>query len=262
MLKKLKTILVIYIFVSFNSLYADKLVDIKKQGVLKAGVKYDFKPFGFINKSGSIVGFDVDIIRYIGKKLGVRVKFEQVTSKNRIPMIVTGEIDIAAASMTHKRSRDDVIDFSVSYFFDGQAMLVGKKEKATSYEGFGERKVGAIQGATSGENFKKLQPKAKIIYFQEYPQAVLALKNGKIDAITTDFVWCMTQADDSKGKLKVLSQTLSYEPYAIGIGENESNFRDFVNSAIQDSVLDGTYEKLYFKWFGKEPEKLPEVWPK
>ncbi|NQY95413.1 MAG: transporter substrate-binding domain-containing protein, partial [Campylobacteraceae bacterium] len=163
--------------------------------------------------------------------------------------------------MTHKHKRDHVIDFSISYFFDGQAMLVRSDEKETSFRGFENRKVAVIQGSTGGSNFKKVQPKAKIIYYEEYPQAVLSLLRGKVDAITTDLVWCIAQAKDSRGKLKVLSETISYEPYGIGISENESNLRDYINFSIQNSVRDGFYEKLYIKWFGKKPEKFPVVWP-
>ncbi len=260
MFKKLMISIVSLLF--FHScLTADKLLDIKKAGVINAGIKYDFKPFGFINKSGSVVGFDVDLLKQVAKRIGVLPKFQQVTSKNRIPMLVSGEIDIIVASMTHKRSRDETIDFSTSYFFDGQAMLVKSDETQTSYRGFKDKKVGAIQGATGGINFKKLQPNAKVVYFQEYPQAVLALKKGKIDAITTDLVWCVTQANDSRGKLKVLNEIMSYEPYGIGINENESNLRDAINFAIEDMVKDGTYEKLYIKWFNKKPERLPSIWP-
>ena len=240
---------------------ADKLSDVKKAGVLKAGVKYDFKPFGFVNSQGKVVGFDIDLLEYISKELGVKVNFQQVTSKTRIPLVSTGAIDIAAASMTHKVKRDEPIDFTVSYFFDGQSMLVRSNETGTSYKDFAGKKVAAIQGATSGENFKRVQPKANIVYYQEYPQAILALKKGKIDAITTDLVWCSTQAKDSGGTLKVIGGTIADEPYGMGLPENESNFRDAVNFALQKSVTDGTYTKLYKKWFGEDPKKLPEVWP-
>ena len=241
--------------------YADKLADVRSAGVLKAGVKYDFKPFGFVNEKNDVVGFDIDLLKYIAKDLGVEVKFQQVTSKTRIPLVVAGQIDIAAASMTHKVQRDDTIDFTISYFFDGQSMLVRNDSKATAAKDFAGKKVGAIQGATSGENFKKVVPDAKIISFQEYPQAVMALKKGKIDAVTTDLVWCTTQANDSKGTLKVVGGTLSVEPYGMGIAENESNLRDAINFAIQKSVKDGTYTTLYKKWFGENPEVLPELWP-
>ncbi|MCK5111534.1 MAG: transporter substrate-binding domain-containing protein [Arcobacteraceae bacterium] len=244
-----------------GTVFADKLADVKKAGVLKAGVKYDFKPFGFVNDKNKVVGFDIDLLRYIAKDLGVKVKFQQVTSKTRIPLVAGGQIDIAAASMTHKVMRDDTIDFTISYFFDGQSMLVRADERTRTAKGFAGKKVGAIQGATSGENFKKASPKAKIIYFQEYPQAVMALRKGKIDAVTTDLVWCSTQANDSKGKLKVTGGTISFEPYGMGIAENESNFRDAVNIAIQKSVKDGYYAKSYKKWFGTNPKVIPEVWP-
>ena len=188
-----------------GSAFADKLADVKSAGVLKAGVKFDFKPFGFINDKNKVVGFDIDLLKYIAKDLGVKVKFQQVTSKTRIPLVASGQIDIAAASMTHKVQRDDTIDFTISYFFDGQAMLVRKDCKKTAPSGFKGKKVGAIQGATSGDNFLKVVPKAKIVKYQEYPQAVMALHKKKIDAITTDLVWCTTQANDSNGKLKVIS---------------------------------------------------------
>ena len=245
----------------FSTLSAGTLEDVQKSGVLKAGVKYDFKPFGFVDAKGTVVGFDIDLINYVAGKLGVKATFSQVTSKTRIPMVQNGTIDIAAASMTHKVKRDEPIDFTVSYFFDGQSILVRKDAKQESYKDFAGVKVGAIQGATSGANFSKVQPNAKIVTFQEYPQAIMALKKGKIDAITTDLVWCTTQANDSKGTLKVIGDTISNEPYGMGVRENDSNFRDAVNFAIQDAVKDGTYTKLYVKWFGKNPPVLPEVWP-
>jgi polar amino acid transport system substrate-binding protein len=240
---------------------ADKLADIKSAGVLRAGVKYDFKPFGYIDEHNDVVGFDVDLLKYIAKALGVKAAFQQVTSKTRIPMVTGGQIDIAAASMTHKLKRDEAIDFTITYFFDGQSILVRSDSKAKEAKDFAGKKVGVIQGATSGENFKKIVPDAKIRSYQEYPQLIGFLKQGKIDAITTDLVWCTIQARESNGALKVIGGTLSYEPYGMGVAENESNLRDAVNFAIQQSVKDGTYAKLYQKWFGKNPEVLPEVWP-
>ena len=138
--------------------------------------------------------------------------------------------------------------------------LLEKMRKKEVIKAAGKR-VGAIQGATSGENFKKVQPKAKMVYFQEYPQAIMALKRGKIDAITTDLVWCSTQAKDSKGKLKTIGGTFTQEPYGMGVPENQSNFRDAINMALQAAVKVGTYKKLYKKWFGVNPKVLPEVWP-
>jgi polar amino acid transport system substrate-binding protein len=249
------------LLLSFSSLFGDKLEDVKSKKILKAGVKHDFKPFGFKNEKGEVVGFDIDLLQYIADNLGVKLKLMRVTSKTRIPMVKAGMIDIAAASMTHTVERDVPIDFSQSYFYDGQSILVRSDSKATSYKDFLVKKVAAIKGATSGSNFATLQPSALIIYYDNYDQALSALKAGLVEAVTTDFAWCSTQANDSEGKLKVIGGTLTFEPYGMGVAENESNFRDAINLAIQQSVKDGTYEKLYIKWFGIPAPKLPEVWP-
>ncbi len=258
----MKRVIFFIMFVFTSSIFADKLQDIKSQGFLIAGVKYDFKPFGFINEDGRIDGFDIDLIKYISSKLDVDVRFKQVTSTNRIKLLKNNKVDLVIASMTHKLSREKDIDFSISYFFDGQAMLVLNKDTRKHYSNYEGARIGAIKGATSGGNFKKLLPAAKMVYYNEYPQALRALNAGYLDAITTDLAWCSLQAIESRGKFKVLDDILSYEPYGIGVIENESNYLDEINKILQDSVLDGTYANIYEKWFGKLPAKLPEVWPR
>ena len=113
--------------------------------------------YKYINEKNEIVGFDIDLLKYIANDLGVEVKFQQVTSKTRIPLVSGGQIDIAAASMTHKVKRDEAIDFTITYFFDGQSILARKDYQANNAQDFNGKKVGAIQGATSGENFKKMK---------------------------------------------------------------------------------------------------------
>src|SRR5262245_51192016 len=87
----------------------DSLSKIKDRGTLKAGVKFDTPPFGFLDDKNEPVGFDLDIVRKIGEKLGVKVEFVKVTSPTRVPLLVSGNVDIVAASMTHTRERDKVI---------------------------------------------------------------------------------------------------------------------------------------------------------
>jgi polar amino acid transport system substrate-binding protein len=241
-------------------LYANKLEDIKNAGVLKAGVKHDYEPFGFKDTDGNIVGFDIDLLKYISKKLGVKLQTQRVTSKTRIPLVEDGTIDIAAASMTHKVSRDANIDFSISYFFDGQTILTRQTIRAKKVRGFMGKKVGAIKGSTSGENLKKFVPTVRLKYFDNYDEALEELKTGALDGLTTDSVWCITKAKHNP-ELKVIDDKISFEPYGMGVPENESDFRDAINFALQDAVKDGTYEKLYKKWFNTIPKRIPEVWP-
>ena len=148
-----------------NYLYADKLKEIQKKGVIEAGVKYDFEPFGYLDEYGEVVGFDIDLLKYIANDLNVDIKFRKVTSKNRVAMLEDDRIDIVAASMTHTQKRDRYIDFSISYFFDGLAILTTKYIKVNHHFGFNGKKVGVILGSTSEKTFYNKVPKAKFIYF-------------------------------------------------------------------------------------------------
>lgn len=253
----MKKFLVFILFGCFTLLLADKLEEIKKRGVITIGVKQDFKPFGFLDEKNQTVGFDIDIAKYIAKKMKVEVELKKVLSKERIPKLVDNSVDIVIASMTINEERAKIIDFSKPYFFETQAMLVRQDASEKSYKDFDDKLVGAIQGATSGVNLSKLAPKIKVVYFQEYPQVLNGLKTGLIKAVTTDYSWCFAQADDNKDSFKVLGDAISYEPYGIGIVKNEKALLDTINKIVRECVKDGTYSKIYQKWFKKKPLKLP-----
>ncbi len=95
-----------------------------RANTLIAGVKYDFNPFGFLDDGGQVVGFDVDLIRALADMWGIDVEFVQVTSGDRIDRLAAGEVDLVAASITDTKPRDETIDFSQTYFVDGQSLLV------------------------------------------------------------------------------------------------------------------------------------------
>ena len=128
-MKRLVVVLALVLSFMFAATVASagKIEDVKKAGVLVCGVKDSVNLFGFIDAdSKKLVGFDVDICKVLAAKLGVKTEFKVVTSKNRIPMLAQGSVDLLAATMTHKFSRDEQIDFSITYFMDGQKLLVKK----------------------------------------------------------------------------------------------------------------------------------------
>src|SRR5688572_13348287 len=102
----------------------DGLSAIKARGKILAGVKYDTPPFGYLDKGNKPVGFDLDLVSKIAGKIGLPVEFVSVTSTTRIPMLVSGNVDLVAASMTHTKERDRTIDFSITYYTGGQSLLV------------------------------------------------------------------------------------------------------------------------------------------
>lgn len=244
--------------------FANKVEEIKERGKLICGVKDSVVPFGFVDEdSKQLVGFDVDICKAIADKMGVGLELKTVTSATRIPMVTQGSIDIAAATMTHKHQRDEVIDFSITYFMDGQKLLVKKGSGISSPADLVGKRVATVKGSTSEKNIRAAQPKAKVLSFDEYPQAMLALKQGKAVAVTTDstILLGLKNSDPNPDLFEIAGDYIASEPYGLGLAENESDFRDLVNLTLNEMWKSGEYAKTYNKWFGKDSKYyLPLTW--
>jgi polar amino acid transport system substrate-binding protein len=252
--------IIVFCFTCIN-LQANQLKEIQQKGEIVVGVKNDFDPFGFVSRKGKIIGFDIDMAKFIAKELGVKLKLVPVTSSNRIPMLLDKRIDIIMASMTHKVSRDKDIDFSISYFYDGQAILVRRESKIRSYNDFVNRKIAAVKGASSGKVFSVVQPLSQIKYYDTYEDAFKAIDAKEVDGMTSDFAFLSVKAKKSNFKYKTAGKPFTVEPYGIGIRENESDLRDEINFILQTSVKKGIYDRIYKKWFNKLPLKKPVLWP-
>lgn len=236
------------------------LEKVQARGKLLVGVKFDFKPFGYLNEKGENEGFDVEMAQYLGKKMGVPVELVKVTSESRIPDLLAGKVDLVIASMTHNLTREAQIDFSATYFQDGQSLLVRKGEKIKGLKDLAGKTVAAVQGATSGLKLITLAPQAKLQLFDEYPAALKALERGMVDALTTDRSYCVAAAADNPD-LEVAGPAFTVEPYGIGVRENDSKWRDAINLVLMQMELDGTYEKLFKKYFPLAPGFRIEVLP-
>ncbi|UZP67453.1 ABC transporter substrate-binding protein [Desulfovibrio mangrovi] len=244
--------------------FAGKIDEIKTRGTLLCGVKDSVVPFGYVDEaSKQLVGFDVDICKALADKLGVGLELKTVTSATRIPMVTQGSIDIAAATMTHKHERDEVIDFSITYFMDGQKLLVAADSGINSVADLKGKKVATVKGSTSEKNILAAQPDCKVLAFDEYPQAMLAMKQGKAAAVTTDSVILvgLKGSDPEPAKWSIVGDAISAEPYALGIAENDSDFRDFINKSLNDMWRSGEYKAVYDKWLGPDTKYyMPLTW--
>lgn len=235
---------------------ADTLADARKKGVLVAGVKDSTPGFGFIDeKTREIVGYDVDFCKAIAKSLGVKLELKPVTSASRMPQLTAGNIDIIAATMTKTPERAQQIDFTYTYFFTGQKFLV-KKGTVKGLAELDGKRIGTAKGSTSEQNAKKALPKATVLSFDDYPQAFLALQQGKAFAMTTDesiLAAIMGKAPD-KANYEIPDIRISDEPYGIGIRKGDKAFVDFVNKTLLEMEKSGEAKQIFEKWFGPKSD--------
>jgi len=220
------------------------------------GVKDSTPPFGYVDqKTRQIVGYDIDFCAAIAKNLGVKLEVKPVTSAARMPQLMEGNIDMIAATMTKNAERAKQIDFSHSYFLTGQKFLV-KKDSVKALKDLDGKKIGTAKGSTSEQNAKKALPNATILSFDDYPQAFLALQQGKVASVTTDetILAGMLSKAPNKAQFEIPNIQISDEPYGLGMRKGDKKFVDFVNKTILDMEKSGEAQKIYDKWFGPNSE--------
>ena len=225
------------------------LQEVKRKGVLAAGVFNSVPPFGFVNKTGEIVGFDVDYVKAFAKKLGVKLKLVPVTPKDRIPELLEGDIDIIAAMMVKTPDREKLLDFSDTYFLAGQKFLA-KKGTLHSLKDLENKTIGVRKGSVSERTAKEALPHSKIVPFDGYILCLRALRNGEVDAVTSDEL--ILRGIFSRlpgGEYEIPAIRISERAHGFGIRKGDKNFLDFVNKTIRTMEKNGEAKKIYGRWF-------------
>jgi polar amino acid transport system substrate-binding protein len=231
---------------------ADTLDAVKQKGVLVVGVKDSTPPFGYVDqKTRTIVGYDADMVAAIAKKLGVKLEVKAVTSASRMPQLMEGNIDIIAATMTKTPERAKQIDFSYTYFLTGQKFLV-KKGTVRKLADLNGKKIGTSKGSTSEQNAAKALPNATVLSFDDYPQAFLALQQGKVFAVTTDesILAGMLAKAPNKNQFEIPDIKISDEPYGLGVKKGDVKLLDFIDKTLLGMEKSGEAKKIFDKWFG------------
>lgn len=235
---------------------------IKKRDKIVVGVKYDTFLFGYKDPvDRQVKGFEIDLMKEFAKHLlgdEQKAEFREVTSKTRIKLLKSGDVDVVVATMTITEQRKRQIDFTDVYFLAGQSLLVKKGSGIQSIHDLKGKRVSTAKGATSGKNIKKLVPEVKVEEYENYADALTALKSGKVDAITTDdsILFGMERQNPD---LEVVGGQFTKEPYGMGIRKDQQELKNELNKFIAEIKQNGKYDEIYRKWFRRDPpNELPK----
>jgi ABC-type amino acid transport substrate-binding protein len=237
---------------------AGALDDVKKRGKLVAGVKTDFPPFGYVDAQGKNLGFDVELGHLFAQALfgdPNKVEFVAVTSGNRIPFLQSGKIDIILATVTITDERRQVVEFSDPYFLSGSLILVPKASSIKDVKDLNGKTVAVIQGAIQDQDVAQLAPQANRVKFGKVSEAVLAVKGGRADAYVHDDVLLLSLVRDNP-ELAIVGKPFIPRPYGIAVRKGDTEFINWVNGQLQKMRADGTYDRLWKKYFGEVEANL------
>jgi polar amino acid transport system substrate-binding protein len=224
---------------------------IKERGVLVVGTKADYKPFGFRDPSGAIVGFEPDLAKAIADKLGVKVQLEPVVSSNRMQFLEQGKIDLMIATMNDKPDRRKVVGIlEPSYYASGVNVLANKKANLTSWDQLKGQKVCAIQGAWYNKPVAE-QYGPEIVAFKGQSEAETALQQGNCIAwLYDDTAFAERLADPKWSGFAMPLDTILEEPWgvAVPLAEREGPWGQFVAKELEGWHRTGKLIEFEKKW--------------
>ncbi|MCR2821508.1 transporter substrate-binding domain-containing protein [Lederbergia panacisoli] len=213
----------------------------------------NFKPFEYLNpKTGELEGFDIDLIKEIAKRAEFDVEFETMDFDGLLAGMQSGRYPIGIAGMSITEKRKKSIDFSIPYYDSGMILMVPENSDIQSIDDVDGKKIGSRQGSTS-QTYLKEKTKAKVEAFPEIVTAYLDVKEGRLDGALYDLPNVMYYiAQEGEGKLKTVGEVLQGESYGIAFKKG-SEIVDDANKALQSMIDDGTYAKIFEKYFGEPP---------
>jgi polar amino acid transport system substrate-binding protein len=235
--------------VSANESTTDRIL---KSGELKFCFEAGYIPFEMTSKAGRFVGFDIDIAKHMAHSIGVKFVPVNTAWDGIIPALKTEKCDfIGGMTVTPKRNLS--VLFADPYVLVGQTVLISPKlkETITSYRQLNDAKytIATQMGTTGAEAAKKFLSNAKIELYETSSDAVLQVANGRADAFVYDLPYNSMYASQHKERVIHLDETFTFEPLGWAIRPDDANFLNFLNNYLKQIKGDGTYERIYDKWF-------------
>ena len=216
-------------------------------GKIRIGIKFDQPGLGF-KKSGTYVGFDVDVAKYIAKSLGYsedQIIWKEAPSKQREAMLQNGDVDMILASYSITDDRKRVVSFAGPYFVAGQDLLVRKGETGINGpQDLNGKRLCSVTGSTSAVTVKeRFASKVQLMEQPGYAECATALLSGIVDAVTTDDIILAGLASASRGRLRVVGKPFTVELYGVGIKKGDTKLASQINNAITEMIQDGSWKR-------------------
>lgn len=219
------------------------------------GTKFDQPGLGLKNPDGSMSGFDVDVATYVAKELGYapdKIEWKESPSAQRETLIQNGQVKFIAATYSITDARKEKVSFAGPYLVTGQSLLV--KADNTDITGpdslQNNKKLCSVSGSTPAQRIKDKYPGVQLQQYDTYSACIEALKNGAIDAVTTDEVILAGYAAQSPGTFKIVGQPFSEENYGIGLKKGDAELQTKINDAITKMESDGSWKAAFEKNLG------------
>jgi len=258
-----KSILVLFAALAVGAVHAqDTLKKIKDSGSVTMGVRESSGALAFTLGDGKYTGFHYDVCQQvladIQKQLGMAkldIKYQPVTSQNRIPLVQNGTVDIECGSTTNNATRQKDVAFAPTLYVEEVRIAVKANSGVTSINQLAGKTVATTTGTTSVQTLRKHEKATGIdfkeVFGKDHSDSFLLLESGRADAFVMDgqILAGLISKSKNPADFKIVGEVLSVEPIAIMYRKDDPGFKKAVDGSIAAMIKSGEVAKLYDKWF-------------
>jgi glutamate/aspartate transport system substrate-binding protein len=239
----------------------DTLAKVKSSGVITMGVRDSSGALSYTLGDGKYAGFHYElcqrIIANVEKTVGrkVEVKYQPVTSQNRIPLVQNGTVDIECGSTTNNAARQKDVAFAITTYVEEVRIAVKANSGITSIAQLKDRNVATTTGTTSVQLLRKHERANGIdfkeVFGKDHADSFLLLESGRADAFVMDgqILAGNIAASKNPADFRIVGEVLSVEPIAIMIRKDDPAFKRLADDTLRELMKNGEIAKLYDKWF-------------
>lgn len=233
-----------------------KVEDTSTKDAVVVGLDNTFVPMGFLDENNEIVGFDIDLAKEVFKRQGKEVSFENIDWATKEATLDRGTIDMLWNGYSINDERRKIIDYSDSYMDNKTIIVVMADSDIKTQEDLKDKEVGTQQGSTAyealqkAEDFKNTLKNQDARQYDTFDKALRDLEIGRTQGVIGDEVLIRYYiSQKGQEKYRILDGDLGVEEYVVAFRKGDTKFRDSVNKTLAEMREDGTYQKIYDKWF-------------
>ncbi|WP_028693248.1 cystine ABC transporter substrate-binding protein [Pseudomonas cremoricolorata] len=233
----------------------EQLKTIQEKGVLNVGLEGTYPPFSFVDESGKLTGFEVELSEALARQLGVKVKLQPTPWDGILAALQSKRLDVVVNQVTISDERKKAYDFSTPYTVSGiQALVLKKNLDTLAIKGAADldgKKVGVGLGTNYEQWVRKEVPGADVRTYNDDPAKFQDLRVGRIDAILIDRLAALEYAKKAQDTA-LAGEAFSRLESGIAVRKNEPELLEALNKALAALKADGTLGKLSEKYFGAD----------
>ena len=239
----------------------------QQQKSITVGFDNTFVPMGFEEKNGNYAGFDIELAKYVSKKLGIKVHFQPIDWDMKETELQNGTIDAIWNGYSATDERREKVAFTIPYMQNTQILVVKKTSGIHSVEDMTGKVLGAQNGSSGMLDFEEhpevLKNRVKggdADQYQSVNEAIIDLKNDRIDALLIDRVYAdyYLTTEGIADEYDTIPSGFESESFAVGVRPADKKLLEALNQAFKELYQEGIFQQISQKWFG-EDVATPEV---